>query len=160
MSGGAARIDRRFADLRAAGRAGLVAYVMAGDPDLETSARIFAGLPAAGADVIELGMAFTDPMADGPSVQAAGLRALKAGISLRKTLDMVRAFRANDDDTPVVLMVAFIVYFYTQDLERSISLILICCPIEVLIAGPTAMVAALSAAARACGTPARPGSTA
>ena len=104
MSGGAARIDRRFADLRAAGRAGLVAYVMAGDPDLETSARIFAGLPAAGADVIELGMAFTDPMADGPSVQAAGLRALKAGISLRKTLDMVRAFRANDDDTPVVLM--------------------------------------------------------
>ncbi len=104
MSGGTARIDRRFTDLRAAGRAGLVAYVMAGDPDIETSARIFAGLPAAGADLIELGMAFTDPMADGPSVQAAGLRALEAGISLRKTLDMVRAFRANDDDTPVVLM--------------------------------------------------------
>lgn len=104
MSGGKARIDRRFADLRDAGRAGLVAYVMAGDPDLETSARIFAGLPAAGADLIELGMAFTDPMADGPSVQAAGLRALKAGVNLHKTLDMVRAFRTNDDDTPVVLM--------------------------------------------------------
>lgn len=104
MSGGAARIGRRFADLRAAGRAGLVTYVMAGDPDLATSARILAGLPAAGADIIELGMAFTDPMADGPSIQAAGQRALKAGASLRRTLDMVRAFRAGDADTPVVLM--------------------------------------------------------
>ncbi len=104
MSGGAARIGRRFADLRAAGRAGLVTYVMAGDPDLATSARILAGLPAAGADIIELGMAFTDPMADGPSIQAAGQRALKAGASLRNTLDMVRAFRAGDADTPVVLM--------------------------------------------------------
>ena len=99
-----ARMDRRFAALKQEGRAGLIAYVMAGDPDLETSARILAGLPAAGADVIEFGMPFTDPMADGPSVQAAGLRALKAGTTLTRTLAMVRDFRKTDDDTPVVLM--------------------------------------------------------
>lgn len=104
MSGGAERIAARFAALKAEGRAGLVAYVMSGDPDLETSARILAGLPAAGADIIELGMAFTDPMADGPSIQAAGLRALKAGITLRKTLAMAKAFRETDSDTPIVLM--------------------------------------------------------
>lgn len=98
------RIDRRFAKLKQEGRAGLVAYVMAGDPDLETSFEILSGLPAAGADVIELGMCFTDPMADGPVIQVAGQRALKAGMTLRKTLGMVKHFRESDDDTPIVLM--------------------------------------------------------
>jgi tryptophan synthase alpha chain len=98
------RLARRFAALAAEERAGLVTFVTAGDPDLETSAEILAGLPAAGADLIELGMAFTDPMADGPAIQAASLRALKAGITLRKTLAMVRAFRSRDDATPIVLM--------------------------------------------------------
>jgi tryptophan synthase alpha chain len=98
------RIDRRFAALKKEGRAGLVAYVMAGDPDLETSFEILRGLPAAGADVIELGMCFTDPMADGPTIQVAGQRALKSGMTLRKTLGLVRRFRAVDDVTPVVLM--------------------------------------------------------
>ena len=101
---GRARIDARFAKLRAEGRAALVTYIMSGDPDLETSAKILAGLPEAGADIIELGMAFTDPMADGPSIQVAGLRALKAGISLKKTLAMTAAFRRQDKDTPIILM--------------------------------------------------------
>jgi len=104
MSAGVARIERRFRALQAEGRAGLVTYVMSGDPDQDTAQRILDGLPAAGADLIELGMAFTDPMADGPSIQAAGLRALKAGVTLRRTLDMVRRFRAGDQDTPVILM--------------------------------------------------------
>lgn len=104
MSAGNARIEKRFADLKAEGRAGLVAFVTAGDPDPETGFEIFAGLPAAGADVIELGMPFTDPMADGPAIQAAGLRALEAGMTLRGTLDMVRRFRERDGDTPVLLM--------------------------------------------------------
>jgi tryptophan synthase alpha chain len=98
------RIDERFAQLRKEGRAGLVTFVMAGDPDLETSAAILDGLPGAGADIIEIGMPFTDPMADGPSIQAAGLRALKAGQTLRKTLAMVRAFRQTHPTTPIVLM--------------------------------------------------------
>ena len=98
------RIDRRFAALKKEGRAGLVAYVMAGDPDLETSFEIFRGLPGAGVDVIELGMCFTDPMADGPTIQVAGQRALRAGMTLRKTLDLVRRFRKEDNDTPIVLM--------------------------------------------------------
>ncbi len=98
------RIDERFAELRKEGRAGLVTFVMAGDPDLETSAAILDGLPAAGADIIEIGMPFTDPMADGPSIQAAGLRALKGGQTLRKTLAMVRAFRQNHPSVPLVLM--------------------------------------------------------
>jgi tryptophan synthase alpha chain len=98
------RIRRRFEALRAAGRGGLVAFVTAGDPDRETSAEILAGLPAAGADVVELGMPFTDPMADGPSIQASSQRALKAGIKLRQILEMVRTFRADDPDTPIVLM--------------------------------------------------------
>jgi tryptophan synthase alpha chain len=98
------RIDARFEALRAEGRAALVTFVMAGDPDLETSFEIVKRLPRAGADVIELGMPFTDPMADGPSIQAAGLRALKAGTTLNKTLDLVRRFRAEDDATPIVLM--------------------------------------------------------
>lgn len=98
------RIDATFARLAEAGRAGLVAFITAGDPDVETSAAILAGLPDAGADVIELGMPFSDPMADGPAVQEASLRALKAGASLAKTLDMVEAFRKHDDTTPIVLM--------------------------------------------------------
>ena len=100
----AGRIGRRFAALRAEGRAGLVTFVTAGDPDPETSQALMARLPEAGADLIELGMAFTDPMADGPSIEAAGLRALKAGASVTQTLDMVRRFRDGDDDTPVILM--------------------------------------------------------
>jgi tryptophan synthase alpha chain len=99
-----ARIDRRFERLAAERRAALVTFIMAGDPDPETSLAILKALPRAGADVVELGMAFTDPMADGPPVQAAGLRALKAGQTLRGTLGMVAAFRAEDADTPVVLM--------------------------------------------------------
>jgi tryptophan synthase alpha chain len=98
------RIDTRFADLKREGRAGLVTFVMAGDPDVKTALAILKALPKAGADVIEVGMPFTDPMADGPAVQAAGLRALKAGQTMVKTLRMVRAFRKDDDATPVVLM--------------------------------------------------------
>ena len=98
------RIDRRFAALKKEGRAGLVCFVTAGDPDLETSRAILAGLPKAGADIIELGMPFSDPMADGPAIQASSLRALKAGHTMRKTLDMVREFRKTDADTPIVLM--------------------------------------------------------
>jgi tryptophan synthase alpha chain len=104
MTAGRARIDARFAALKAEGRAGLVSYIMSGDPDIKTSQAIMNGLPGAGADFIELGMAFTDPMADGPSIQVAGLRALKAGISLRKTLQMAHDFRDADHDTPVLLM--------------------------------------------------------
>ena len=103
-NGGRARIEARFAKLRGEGRAALVTYIMSGDPDLETSAKIISGLPAAGADIIELGMAFTDPMADGPSIQLAGLRALDAGITLRKTLAMAANFRQHDTETPIVLM--------------------------------------------------------
>jgi len=98
------RIDRRFADLKKEGRAGLVTFLMAGDPDHETSLAIIKALPQAGADVIEIGMPFTDPMADGPAIQAAGLRALKGGETLRKTVDLVRQFRKSDDNTPIVLM--------------------------------------------------------
>ncbi|WP_334145386.1 tryptophan synthase subunit alpha [Hyphomicrobium sp.] len=98
------RIDRRFAALKKEGRAALVCFVTAGDPDLETSKAILLGLPKAGADVIELGMPFSDPMADGPAIQASSLRALKAGHTMRKTLDLVRAFRETDADTPIVLM--------------------------------------------------------
>jgi tryptophan synthase alpha chain len=98
------RIDRRFAALREEGRAALVTFLTAGDPDAETSRAILDALPAAGADVIELGMPFTDPMADGPAIQASSQRALKAGQTLKKTLAMVRAFRVGDDATPIVLM--------------------------------------------------------
>jgi tryptophan synthase alpha chain len=98
------RIDKRFAALRDEGRAALVTFLMAGDPDGDTSLAIVKALPAAGADVIELGMPFTDPMADGVSIQGAGLRALRGGQTLKKTLAMVRAFRQSDDATPIVLM--------------------------------------------------------
>lgn len=98
------RIEQRFADLKSEGRAALVTFVMSGDPDYETSMAIIKALPQAGADVIELGMPFTDPMADGPSIQAAGVRALKAGQTLKKTLQMVRDFRKGEAKTPIVLM--------------------------------------------------------
>jgi len=101
---GATRIDRRFASLAAEGRPALVTFVTAGDPDLETSQAIIAALPEAGADLIEVGMPFSDPMADGPAIQASGLRALKGGQTLRKTLAMVKRFRAKDNDTPIILM--------------------------------------------------------
>jgi tryptophan synthase alpha chain len=114
------RLAKRFADLKAEGRAALVTFVTAGDPDLETSAAILAGLPAAGADIIELGMPFSDPMADGPAVQAAGLRALKAGQTQKKTLDMVRTFRAGDPDTPIVLM-GYLNPIYVYPVERFLD---------------------------------------
>ena len=98
------RIDARFAQLKKEGRSAFVTFLMAGDPDPATSLAIIKALPKAGADMIEIGMPFTDPMADGPSIQAAGLRALKAGMTLRKTVEMVRGFRTGDDTTPLVLM--------------------------------------------------------
>ncbi|MBX3579333.1 MAG: tryptophan synthase subunit alpha [Rhizobiaceae bacterium] len=98
------RIDRRMAKLKAEGRPALVTYFMAGDPDYDSSLAIMRTLPRAGSDVIELGMPFSDPMADGPAIQAAGLRALKGGQTLAKTLDMARAFRTGDAETPIVLM--------------------------------------------------------
>ena len=98
------RIEKRFAQLRQEGRAGLVVYLTAGDPDLDTSLKLFQGAAAAGADLIEIGMPFSDPMADGPSIQAGGQRALKAGMTLRNTLVMVRQLRERDNDTPFVVM--------------------------------------------------------
>ncbi len=98
------RIAARFAALKAEDRAGLITYVMAGDPDLETAFEILKGLPAAGADLIELGFPFSDPMAEGPPIQRAALRALKIGMTLRGTLDLVRRFRLEDKDTPIILM--------------------------------------------------------
>ncbi|MCW2244453.1 tryptophan synthase alpha chain [Azospirillum fermentarium] len=98
------RIARRFAALKAQGRAGLVTFITAGDPDHETSAALLAGLADSGADLIELGMPFTDPMADGPAIQVSSLRALANGARMTRTLDLVRGFRAKDADTPVILM--------------------------------------------------------
>ncbi|MEM8772055.1 MAG: tryptophan synthase subunit alpha [Pseudomonadota bacterium] len=98
------RIKTRFEQLQAENRAAFIPFVMAGDPNEAASLKLLQGLPGAGADLIELGVAFTDPMADGPSIQAAGLRALEAGQTLKKTLQMVREFRANDDETPIILM--------------------------------------------------------
>ncbi|MFZ0263352.1 MAG: tryptophan synthase subunit alpha [Pseudolabrys sp.] len=98
------RIDKRFAALKAEGRAALVTFIMAGDPDYNTSLAIAKALPKAGADIIEMGMPFTDPMADGPAIQAAGLRALKSGQGMTRTLSLVREFRKDDDLTPVILM--------------------------------------------------------
>jgi tryptophan synthase alpha chain len=98
------RIERRFAELRTAGRAGLIPFLCGGDPDPDTFGHLLAALPAAGADLIEVGMPFSDPMADGPAIQAGNLRALKAGTTLPRVLDAVRAFRARDDATPVILM--------------------------------------------------------
>jgi len=98
------RIEKRFAALKEEGRAALVTFTMAGDPDYDTSLAIAKALPKAGADIIELGMPFTDPMADGPAIQAAGLRALKSGQRMTKTLAMVREFRKENSETPIVLM--------------------------------------------------------
>ena len=98
------RIDARFAKLKKQGRSAFITFLMAGDPDPETSLAIIKALPKAGADIIEIGMPFTDPMADGPAIQAAGLRALNAGMTLRKTLDLVRGFRKDEAATPLVLM--------------------------------------------------------
>lgn len=110
------RIDARFEKLKAQGRSALVTFVTAGDPDFDTAMEIVNGLPAAGADIIELGMPFTDPMADGPAIQAASLRALETGHNMHKTLDMVRAFRQNDNETPIVLMGYYNpVYIYGND---------------------------------------------
>lgn len=110
------RIDTRFAELKQQGRAAFVTFLMAGDPDPATSLEIIKALPKSGADVIEIGMPFTDPMADGPSIQAAGLRALKAGMTLKKTLELVRGFRKDDNATPIVLMGYFNpIYIYGVD---------------------------------------------
>jgi tryptophan synthase alpha chain len=98
------RIDTRFAELKREGRAAFVTFLMAGDPDLKTSLDIIKALPQAGADIIEIGMPFTDPMADGPAIQASGLRALKAGTTVKKTIALVRDFRSGDDTTPIILM--------------------------------------------------------
>lgn len=98
------RLEARFARLRAEGRAGLIPFITAGDPDFETALALLKGLPGAGADIIEIGMPFSDPMADGPRIQAAGLRALKAGQTMRRTLEMVRRFREEDTTTPLIAM--------------------------------------------------------
>lgn len=111
------RITKRFEKLKADKRAGLVIYISAGDPNVEVSYEILKGLPAAGADLIELGMPFTDPMADGPAIQVAGQRALKAGITVDATFDMVRRFRKDDNDTPILLM-GYYNLVYQRGVER------------------------------------------
>ena len=114
------RIDARFAELKAAGKKAFVAYVMAGDPDYETSLEIVKGLPAAGVDVIELGIPFTDPMADGPTIQLAGQRALEAGQTLQKTLDMAAEFRKGDQTTPIVMM-GYYNPIYNRGVEKFLA---------------------------------------
>ncbi|MBT3793501.1 MAG: tryptophan synthase subunit alpha [Rhodospirillales bacterium] len=110
------RIGQRFKALAEEGRAGLVTFITAGDPDMETSNALLSGLSEAGADLIELGMPFSDPMADGPEIQAASLRALKAGHNMIKTLEMVRTFRKSDDETPIILMGYYNpIYIYGND---------------------------------------------
>jgi tryptophan synthase alpha chain len=116
----ATRIDRRFAALKQQGRAALVTFLTAGDPDLATSLELLKALPKAGADVLEIGMPFTDPMADGPAIQAAALRALKGGQRMTKTLDLLRAFRAGDDETPIVLM-GYYNPIYVYGVERFLA---------------------------------------
>ena len=112
-----ARIDKRFAELKAQGRAAFVAYVVAGDPDADTAFEILSGLPDAGADIIELGYPFSDPMAEGPPIQRASQRALRAGMTLGGTLDMVRRFRRQDQTTPLILM-GYMNPLLTPGLER------------------------------------------
>ena len=114
------RIDDCFARLRAQGRKAFVSYIMAGDPDVATSLELMKGLPAAGVDVIELGMPFTDPMADGPTIQLAGQRALEGGQTLQKTLDMVAEFRKDDDTTPIVMM-GYYNPIYSRGVERFLT---------------------------------------
>ena len=114
------RIARRFDALRQEGRAAFIPFVMGGDPDYATSLRLIRALPAAGADLIEIGVAFTDPMADGPAIQAAGLRALDAGQTLKKTLALVAEFRAGDDGTPIILM-GYYNPFYAYGVDRFLA---------------------------------------
>jgi tryptophan synthase alpha chain len=114
------RIEKRFAALAAENRKAFVAFVMAGDPDPETALAILKGLPAAGVDLVELGMPFTDPMADGPAIQRAGQRALRAGQTMERTLAMVRAFRDADPDTPLVLM-GYYNPIYSRGVERFLA---------------------------------------
>ena len=114
------RIDKKFAALRAENKKAFVAYVMAGDPDYDTSLEIVKGLPGAGVDIIELGMPFTDPMADGPTIQLAGQRALAAGQTLQKTLDMAAEFRKGDDTTPIVMM-GYYNPIYSRGVDRFLS---------------------------------------
>ena len=114
------RIEARFARLRAEAKRAFVSFVMAGDPDYERSLALVRGLPAAGVDLIELGMPFTDPMADGPAIQRAGQRALAAGQTMRKTLEMVRAFRAEDGETPLILM-GYYNPIYSMGVERFLA---------------------------------------
>ncbi len=114
------RIDKRFAALKREGRAGLVTFITAGDPDYASSLAILKALPAAGADVIELGMPFSDPMADGPAIQASSQRALRAGQTMKKTLQMVKVFRAADDATPLVLM-GYYNPIYVYPVDRFIA---------------------------------------
>jgi tryptophan synthase alpha chain len=114
------RIDAKFQALRASGKKAFVAYIMGGDPDTDTSLAIMRGLPGAGVDIIELGMPFTDPMADGPTIQLAGQRALDGGMTLDKVLDMARAFRKADDTTPIVLM-GYYNPIYARGVDRFLS---------------------------------------
>ncbi len=114
------RIDQTFARLRENGKKAFVAYIMGGDPDMETSLAIMRGMPDAGVDIIELGMAFTDPMADGPTIQLAGQRALAAGMTLQKTLDMATAFRKENDTTPIVLM-GYYNPIYSRGVDRFLA---------------------------------------
>lgn len=114
------RIESKFAQLRAEGKKAFVAYIMAGDPDADASLAVMKGLPGAGVDVIELGLPFTDPMADGPTIQLAGQRALEGGMTLQKTLQMVRDFRAGDDTTPVVLM-GYFNPIYSRGVDRFLA---------------------------------------
>jgi tryptophan synthase alpha chain len=114
------RIDERFADLKREGRAGLVIFITAGDPDYDTSLAILKALPQAGADIIELGMPFSDPMADGPAIQASSQRALRAGQTMKKTLRMIKAFRAGNEKTPLVLM-GYYNPIYVYPVDRFIA---------------------------------------
>ncbi|MDK3073943.1 tryptophan synthase subunit alpha [Sedimentitalea sp. JM2-8] len=114
------RIDAKFAALKAQGRKAFVSYVMAGDPDFETSLAVVKGLPGAGVDIIELGLPFTDPMADGPTIQLAGQRALDAGMTLARTLELARAFRDTDDTTPIVLM-GYYNPIYSRGVDRFLE---------------------------------------
>ena len=114
------RIEKKFAALKAEGKKAFVAYIMAGDPDLETSLELMQGLPGAGVDVIELGMPFTDPMADGPTIQLAGQRALEGGQTLQKTLDMAAAFRKTDAETPIVMM-GYYNPIYSRGVDRFLA---------------------------------------
>jgi tryptophan synthase alpha chain len=114
------RLAAKFGALKQEGRGGLVTFVSAGDPDYATSLKLIQGLPAAGADVIEIGMPFTDPMADGPSIQASSLRALKSGMTLRRTIQLVQEFRATDATTPVILM-GYYNPIYSYGVERFLT---------------------------------------